>query len=245
MSEKNEAWQVDCKTEEIYLGLAKLAESNGWALAGTGTAKTGFAWRWLAWKKDVSGWRMYGYSGKPNESFVISIDEAIRRLEAGPPKQDDRIFVEKTIEDWHEVEFLDDGSVKVGCQTISKEDVAEIARRIERGPVRFGGHTFWLLAFEGQPYHRCKWNGIEVPIETVGKIIARAGVKVESEEGAEEKKPESSILREFVEALAINNLGGFKYRYGIDLPISADPYEPRAVWYRELADKALEIANKV
>ena len=139
MSEKNEAWQVDCKTEEIYLGLAKLAESNGWALAGTGTAKTGFAWRWLAWKKDVSGWRMYGYSGKPNESFVIPIDEAIRRLEAGPPKQDDRIFVEKTIEDWHEVEFLDDGSVKVGCQTISKEDVAEIARRIERGPVRFGG----------------------------------------------------------------------------------------------------------
>ena len=94
MSKKNVDWQCYCETEEIYLGLANLAKDNGWPLAGEDTITPGFGWKWLSWKKNNrEEHRFFGSSRIDAFSSGITIDETVRRLKAGPPK-DDRIFVE-------------------------------------------------------------------------------------------------------------------------------------------------------
>ena len=96
---------------------------------------------------------------------TITIEEAIEQF--SPPAPTPITIA------GHEVEFLSDGRVKVGCQTVTDETMARIERRLAFKPIMINGlhFSFWTRGQGKIDY--MQWDGKYLPTADVHEIIKR------------------------------------------------------------------------
>ena len=228
MIKKNE-WYVNCKMPELTGGLAKLARKNGWHRAGNEDSTTD-----RKFLTCTSG-SCICTNNQTYENFEeITIDEAIRRLEAGPPN-DDRILVEEPDGVEHEVKIADDGSIRIGCEVIPMETVRELAKLIKQGPIKIGGNSVSIhVARTNGPFSKVSCGDVDISIETVNQIVEKWEEK-NGEANPPNKKDEEDPFRGFVEAIAESKTARFAAREDLPSRGSAQPWD----MYRTSTAKAL------
>jgi len=157
-------WQVNCKTNEVTVALAKMARRFGWKRGGPDDPEGGFVifWLWSNGGSIVQG-------GRSNSMREVTIPEAMDLLQKGPPKG-----LTVRIEGVDKpVEINDDGSIKIGCQTIPAKAIRHIKEWVDRPTLMLNQHRvkFFVDNSTGEST-RINWNGHEIKIDKIKEILA-------------------------------------------------------------------------
>ncbi len=116
-------WKVNCELHSIYQAMLKLAQDHGWKGSAVDCIKSTTRRKYLAWGKNLE---LVGWSKSPSYCNYpeITIVEAFHLLESDPPPLEPAITCAGST-----VKFHDDGSIKVGCQDITREEIESIYER--------------------------------------------------------------------------------------------------------------------
>lgn len=188
-----DAWQVDCEINEVTVALAKTARRCGWGRGGGDEGP--FNDFWL----HVNPLSKLVRQDKEHPNFVtVTINEAICRLEAGPPKpKDPPITITGCDKSEVPVEIREDGSLMIDGVHVPLWIVKRIAKRGWPDCMTIQDISIFFTADKRTGKATgIKWNGHAVSIEKANQIIA----KVEEKIGKSLDRP--GILEQFVVALS-------------------------------------------